>query len=114
MRRYEVVSDWKVSYADPIVLTKNEELWLSGKTDSWEGHIWVWAKNQAGKEGWIPDTLIENQAGRYFANNLFSAMELTCHIGQELTFIDETHGWVLCKAKDGSQGWVPAKNLKVI
>ena len=114
MKRYCVVAEWKAVYGDPIVLNENEELWLTGETDEWDGHVWVWAKNQAGKEGWIPDTLVSNVAGKQFANAAFSARELTCQLGEELVAVDETHGWVLCSAEDGSQGWVPARNLKAI
>ncbi len=109
-----VVEDWEATYQDPIVLKESEELWLTGKSENWDGYVWVWAKNQAGREGWIPDTLIKTVADRNYANSAFSALELTCHRGEELDAIDEMHGWVLCRAANGSEGWVPAKNLQEI
>ncbi|MCW9035127.1 MAG: hypothetical protein OQJ97_12970 [Rhodospirillales bacterium] len=112
--RYRVETEWKASYQDPIVLNEGEELWLSGKADKWDGHIWVWAKNQVNKEGWIPDTLVRTVAGKHYANMSFSALELTCSLGEELIANDEKHGWVLCQSKDGLEGWVPARNLKAI
>lgn len=115
-RRYRVKIEWKASYQDPIVLEQDGEVWLSGKSDHWDGHLWVWAKNQIGKEGWIPGTLVRTDAdtGKHYANAAFSAMELTCAIGDELLAIDETHGWILCAAQNGSNGWVPARNLEPI
>lgn len=114
MDRYRVAIDWKAAYQDPITLEDGEELWLSGKTDEWDGHVWVWAKNQAGKEGWIPDALIKSIADKHYANAEFSALELTCHQGDELDAQDETHGWVLCKTSNGFEGWVPLRNLELI
>lgn len=112
--RYRVKTVWKASYQDPIVLEQGEEVWLTGKSDHWDGHLWVWAKNQFEKEGWIPGTLISTVADKHFAKAAFSAMELTCAVGDELCATDETHGWILCVAISGSEGWVPVRNLDPI
>ncbi len=112
--RYRVKIEWNASYQDPIVLEQGEEVWLSGKSDHWDGHLWVWAINQFGKEGWIPGTLVSTVADKHYADAAFSAMELTCAIGDELLATNETHGWMLCVAKNGSEGWVPARNLEPI
>ncbi|WP_299738039.1 SH3 domain-containing protein [uncultured Roseobacter sp.] len=114
MDRYRVTSDWKAAYPDPIVLSAGEELWLTGKSDTWDGYVWVWARNQRGKEGWIPDTLVQSRAVKTYANADFSAVELTCHRGEELLALGETHGWILCRAQNGAEGWVPARNLSAI
>lgn len=112
--RYRVKTEWKASYPDPIALKQGEEVWLTDKSDHWDGHLWIWAKNQFGKQGWIPDTLVSQAAGKHYANAAFSAMELTCAVGDELLAINETHGWMLCAAMNGSEGWVPARNLEPI
>ena len=114
MKRYRVVAEWKAAYEDPITLNRNEELWLNGKTEEWDGYRWVWARNHAGKEGWIPDTLVTSSASRHFASAPFSAQELSCLPGQVLVAVAETHGWVSCRAEDGSEGWVPARSLEPI
>lgn len=114
LNRYRVVMKWEAAYKDPIVLKDGEELWLSGKTEKWDGHLWLWAKNQAKKEGWIPDTLVRYSAGKQYANASFSARELTCNPGEELSAIDTKHGWVLCRSESGLEGWVPEKNLEAI
>lgn len=114
LQRYRVKTEWKATYQDPIVLEQGQEVWLSGKSDHWDGHLWVWAINQFEKEGWIPDTLVRIVADKHFAKAAFSAMELTCAAGDEVRAIDETHGWILCAAKNGAEGWVPARNLELI
>lgn len=112
MRNYRVIEDWRATYEDPIVLMEGEELWLTGKTDDWDGHIWVWAKNRAGKEGWIPDQLVRKVGDKAYANTAFSALELTCHRGEMLEGFDKVNGWIMCTAAGGLKGWVPARNLQ--
>ncbi len=114
MARYRVIADWNATYKDPISLEAGEQLWLTGKTDAWDGHVWVWAKNKAGKSGWIPDTLVETRAQKCFARTAFSALEMTCYQGQELEVIVQTHGWALCNTPHGVAGWVPLKNLRLV
>ncbi|MEM9013126.1 MAG: SH3 domain-containing protein [Pseudomonadota bacterium] len=112
MTDYEVTTDWTAAYEHPIELEKGEELWLSGKSDNWGGHTWVWARNTVGKEGWIPDDLVIGVAERTYARTHFSAKELTCRQGETLYGIEETHGWVLCRNTNNSVGWVPSRNLR--
>ena len=106
-----VVADWTAAYDDPITLDEGEEVWLTEKTENWGGHVWVWAKDRAGREGWIPDSISERAGAKTYAKIAFSAQELTCHRGEELHSLDETHGWVLCRNSNGSVGWVPGENL---
>ena len=68
-----VIAEWEAAYAHPISLEEGEEFWLTGKTDSWDGHIWVWARNRAGREGWVPDSLGEYVSGKTYDKIFFSA-----------------------------------------
>ncbi|MEP5760410.1 MAG: hypothetical protein ABJ327_14090 [Litoreibacter sp.] len=112
--RYSVRTKWEAAYKDPIVLHHGEELWLNGDTHEWEGHVWVWAKNQANKEGWIPDTLVKTAAGKHYANAPFSAQELSCEVGEYLVTTNEKHGWIWCRSEAGLEGWVPKRNLNLL
>lgn len=114
MVRYRVIADWDATYRDPITLKAGEQLWLTGKTDYWDGYLWVWAKNKAGKEGWIPDTLVKKNHPNFYARTAFSALELTCTQGQEIDATARIHGWALCTAPNGREGWVPLKNLQLV
>ncbi|MCK0167422.1 SH3 domain-containing protein [Jannaschia sp. S6380] len=111
MGRHRVATDWNATYDDPISLEMGDELWLTGRTDSWDGHVWVWAKNSVGQEGWIPNDLVRKTKGRTYARMSFSALELTCRQGEDLLGMAERHGWTLCKNADGLVGWVPSRNL---
>ena len=110
--RYKVITDWTAAYGDPIVLRAGDMIHLSGREDDWDGHRWLWARSEAGKEGWIPDTLPLKEAGAHHAATGFSAVELTCHVGEVLSGSQETHGWILCRDETGRDGWVPARCLQ--
>ncbi len=111
-RRYRVVADWTATYSDPITLEAGDPVSLSGRSENWDGHTWLWASNEAGKEGWIPDSLIGIIDGAAYATKAYSAIELSCRAGDIVTGHEQTHGWVLCRVEDGTTGWVPEKNLE--
>lgn len=108
---FRVIKDWQATYADPIRLEAGDVLYLTGRQDNWDGHLWLWAKSVGGLEGWIPDTIVSKANAGWVATEDYSAAELTCRTGQVVTGEKETHGWVFCRSLDGSTGWVPRKNL---
>lgn len=108
---FDVIENWQATYAEPIRLDAGEPIFLTGRQDSWDGHIWLWARSAAGLEGWIPDSLVAQGAAGPFARENYTAVELTCQTGQVLAGEKEMHGWVFCRSQDGSAGWVPRRNL---
>ncbi|MGF1552901.1 MAG: SH3 domain-containing protein [Paracoccaceae bacterium] len=107
--RYRVIVDWTASYADPITLAAGEGLTLTGAQEIWDGHRWLWARNAAGREGWVPDSLVEVGEDGIRARSAYSAVELSCRRGERLEALEETHGWVRCRAESGATGWVPLR-----
>ncbi|WP_071795904.1 SH3 domain-containing protein [Natronohydrobacter thiooxidans] len=112
--KFKVTEDWKASYLDPICLQAGDLLYLTGRQDNWDGHIWLWAKSAGGLEGWIPDSIVRKTNTGYVATEDYTAAELTCRAGQVVTREKETHGWVFCRLPDGPVGWIPLKNLASI
>lgn len=106
-----VIESWTASYPDPIDLAKDEPVTLDGRSDCWDGHIWLWAKNRAGKEGWIPDCLIAGTDPPR-ATEPYSALELTCQKGETLAANRVLHGWAFCSSRRGQSGWVPLRNIQ--
>jgi hypothetical protein len=106
-----VLESHNASYADPINVAKGEFLSLTGQEDVWDGHRWLWAVADDGRDGWVPDDLITEIDERPAASRDFSAIELTCSAGEVIHFIWETHGWAWCRKCDGSEGWMPLRNL---
>ena len=62
-------------------------------------------------EGWIPDSLVSSGPDGPVAREDYTAIELTCDVGDVLVGRAATHGWVFCEARSGAAGWVPARNL---
>lgn len=109
--RVVAIEDHSASYTDPISVKLGDLITLTGKTDDWDGHIWLWAEGPDGKVGWVPDTIIENKNGRGSVCRDYSAMELGCSKGELLTVVEETHGWAWCRSPAGGEGWVPLRKL---
>ena len=106
-----VIADHDASYSDPIVLKAGEAFDLSGRTELWDGHRWLWARAADGREGWIPDDLVESREGGTRARADYDALELTCRAGDRLTGLRSTHGWTWCRNAAGDCGWVPLRKL---
>lgn len=109
--RKSVIEDHSATYPDPIVVRAGDLIVLSGKSDVWDGHRWLWATGPDGKAGWVPDSFVMSSQGTTRATRDYSAAELTCRKGAILTVSEETHGWAWCRSGSGQQGWVPLRNL---
>jgi hypothetical protein len=106
-----VLENHDASYAEPIEVAKGAVLSLTGREDVWDGHRWLWAVAEDGREGWVPDDLVTETDDGALASRDFSAIELTCAAGDAVDIVWETHGWAWCRRCDGSEGWVPLRNL---
>jgi len=105
-----VIAAHVASYANPIELRAGERATLTGSEDIWDGHRWLWAIAPDGRQGWVPDTLLDTH-GRAIEN--YSAVEQTCKVGAELKTSHYTHGWHWCTDKTDAQGWVPSRSLEL-
>ena len=113
-RRAEVLRSHSASYPDPIVVTTGEQLRLTGRSDLWDGHRWLWAISAGGKEGWVPDDLVVRSSQSCHADRNYSAVELTCTKGERLEVLSQTHGWAWCRNAAGETGWVPISCLAIL
>jgi hypothetical protein len=112
MTRLRVVQAWQASYDNPVRVSAGEDLRLAGRTDLWDGHLWQWAVDQTGREGWVPDVLIRVEDGHSRAAFDYCAKELTCEAGQVLTALTSLNGWIWCRSEDGMEGWVSERLLQ--
>lgn len=113
MSRWRVIEAHEASYTEPIAFDVGDEVRLTGHEDIWDGHRWLWASAPNGREGWIPDSFA-NAESRFVAKSAYSAMELTCRVGEVLEGDAETHGWVWARNSHGNAGWAPLRNLAPI
>ena len=100
------------SYADPIKVAKGQRVTLTGREDIWDGHRWLWAVSEDGREGWVPDSYICRTAKNTITCCDYSAIELTCSAGETVMLLCQTHGWAWCRKSDGSEGWLPLHSLR--
>lgn len=112
MAGLRVIQAWQASYDDPVQVGAGEDLRLTGRTDLWDGHLWQWAVDRTGREGWVPDALVRVDDGHSKAAFDYSAQELTCEAGQVLTGLKSLNGWIWCRTEDGMEGWVPERHLE--
>jgi len=54
MKQRTVLYSHNATYSDPIRVAKGEIVRLTGREDLWDGHRWLWAVAEDGKEGWVP------------------------------------------------------------
>ena len=107
-----VVDNHTSIFPDPITVGKGEHLFLSGRSDDWDGHQWLWAKAVDGCEGWVPEDLPIVLAGQPCAAYAYSATELSVKKGDKLNVLEQSHGWAWCVDTSASEGWVPLKVLE--
>lgn len=100
------------TYDDPIVVSKGQALNLTGRTDRWDGHLWLWAIAEDGREGWVPDNLVDGLSRDFTAIRDYSAVELSCVAAESVQILHRSHGWAWCRNTTDNTGWVPLKNLE--
>ena len=109
-----VITPYSVFYADPISVNQGDAIALTGRTDNWQGHTWLWARASDGREGWVPDSLIDSPAtGTAVVQFDYSAQELDCTKDEVLRVVKHTHGWTWCINRTGKERWVPDQHLRV-
>lgn len=112
--RWKVISDHKAIYPHPITVKLGDRIILSGREDEWDGHRWLWAAAEDGKEGWVPDDLpLKNSGKNAQCAYDYSAMEISVGLGETLTGTIQRHGWLWCKNNNGTTGWVPLRCLLI-
>lgn len=110
-KTFTVLEPHLASYPDPIVLRLGDCVRFKGRDEFWDGARWLWVIAADGREGWVPDDLLDMTGPSPVAKADYSAAELTCAQGEVLSGLDQTHGWVWCRNGQGRQGWVPSRNL---
>ena len=111
VRPRTVVKAHKAIYDNPVVLARGEVFTLTGRSDNWHGHTWLWAAAADGREGWVPDDLAVRKNGRTIAGDDYSAVELDVAPGAQIMVGKSRNGWVWCRAGNGDEGWVPLECL---
>jgi flagellar basal body rod protein FlgF len=89
---------------DPINMQTGDKLEVAGEEE--EG--WIWCRNRAGKESWVPLSYLsaESEEKTRTALTDYDATELPVEEGEEFQAELEESGWLWCKNTQGKWGWV--------
>jgi hypothetical protein len=111
MPTFTANADYEEHDRDPIRLAAGDEV-SAGPTDrAWPG--WVWARDAAGRCGYIPEDILEPLAeNRFSAREAFDPTVLTIRRGDVLESLRQIHGWHWCRRTDGTCGWVAGYLLR--
>ena len=89
---------------DPIKMQTGDLLEIAGEED--EG--WIWCRNRAGKESWVPLSYLsaEDEGKTRTALAEYDATELPVEEGEVFQAELEESGWLWCANTQGKRGWV--------
>lgn len=110
MSTYVVTCSHTQSYADPLVVSKGDTVALDERDGEWPGWVWCW--DAAGKGGWLPEEIVEQNGESGRVRELFDTTELTVQIGEFVSGGRIVAGWQWCRRQDGRDGWVPIACLQ--
>ena len=103
--------DYRTQYHDPVMIAVGEGVVLGARDTEWPQFIW--GTDMQGRSGWIPERVLDGDAGTVRCIEDYSARELDVDVGESLRLLRETGGWWWCENAGGAQGWVPATHLQV-
>ena len=106
-RERRVAAPHRSTYDRPVRLRAGEALRLTGRRDLWEGHVWLWAIDPVGREGWVPSDLPAPSGAGHVAAYDYSAHELDVDAGAVVTLLGQSHGWAWVRSATGEEGWLP-------
>ncbi|MEM7177989.1 MAG: SH3 domain-containing protein [Pseudomonadota bacterium] len=106
-----LIADHQRSYENPIQVKTGQPFELTDRIDIWQGYRWIWARDDSGREGWVPDALPDRSQTPATARYDYSARELDCAQGAQVTVRHISHGWAWCEMDGGDLGWLPLDKL---
>lgn len=111
MATFTANADYEDKDSDPLFLQPGDEV-TTGMTDqTWPG--WVWAENNQGKNGYVPEEILEPLGeGRFSVMEVFDPTVLTLKRGDQLESIKQYQRWHWCRNQAGAEGWVADYLLK--
>jgi hypothetical protein len=107
--RRTAIDDWTASRDDPVVLAAGDRVTVGRRDDTWPQYRWCIAPD--GREGWVPDDVLEEKPEGWAAALPYSARELTVRTGEQVEAIRFMADWWWCRNTAGDEGWVPERVL---
>ena len=78
-----------------------------------EWPAFLWCVHEDGRAAWIPIDYLQKDGtkGRLLTN--YDSTELDARVGEILTILKSTGGWLWCRNSAGKIGWIPEKNVEM-
>jgi hypothetical protein len=92
--------------SDQATMRAGQEVRAGKRSEEWPG--WVWCTASDGWSAWVPECDLEMRGETARFTRDYMAREFTVHVGEELTVVEETGGWLFCIDSRGERGWIPA------
>jgi hypothetical protein len=110
--RVRVLKADRPTNPDPLKMQAGDLLEITGEED--DG--WIWCRNRAGKESWVPLSYMTAKGDGKTCTALYDydATELPVEVGDELQAEQEESGWLWCENTQGKWGWVRMANVERI
>lgn len=105
MPSYVTNADYEEKDANPMRLSSGAEVSVGPVDRAWPG--WVWAIDSLGREGYVPEGILEPLGeGRFALMEDFDSTVLKVSRGDSVDSLREIHGWHWCRNGAGDEGWV--------
>ena len=110
---YMVVRQYTTPYPDSIVFNEGEPVTVMDEyQDDPDWVDWVWCEGKYENAAWVPKQYLLFDGEEWRLNRYYDAMELSIHPGEKLVVYGIVNGFGNAEKPDGTQGWVPMKNLQ--
>jgi uncharacterized protein YgiM (DUF1202 family) len=100
-----IAQDYSTQYPNPITVRAGDRVEV-GRDDP-ENPGWRWCTGPDGREGWVPEDLLQPDGTGASMRRDYTARELDVRTGTDVVLGETMHGWVWATAADGRSGWIP-------
>ena len=108
---YIANADYEERDSQALHLSPGDEVETGPADRAWPG--WIWATGVSGRAGYIPEEILRPLGeGRFAATSAFDPSVLTIRRGDQLTSLQQIHGWHWCRNEAGVEGWVAGYLLR--
>jgi len=107
--RRQVVLTYVALYPDPIRIRGGEQVELQRQDDEYPG--WWWCQSAEGRQGWVPESILEINGAKARILVDYDARELSVKTGDVVETLQYLGGWVWVTNTEGQSGWIPEKCL---
>ena len=106
-----IAQDYSTQYPDPITVRAGARVEVGRDDPEFPG--WRWCTGPDGRQGWVPEDLIDGDRPTATMLRDYTARELDVRAGGEVRLGQGMHGWVWATDPDGRSGWIPVSCLEV-